>query len=88
MGGYRRNDRLGGKDPCSSSKACSELMTHTYRESFYLPGKKQVTIATVRVGNVFGGDDWSKDRLIADCIRSFSINKTYKSSQVHGTKKG
>ncbi len=71
--GYRENDRLGGYDPYSSSKACSELVSNSYRESFFNPdtfahhGK---SIATARAGNVFGGGDWQIDRIVPDCIRA------------------
>jgi len=71
--GYRENDPLGGHDPYSSSKACSELVTSSYMKSFFnksfSPG-----IATARAGNVIGGGDWSKDRLIPDVIRSYENN--------------
>ena len=71
--GYRENDRLGGYDPYSSSKACSELVTDAYRKSFFNPlefalhGK---SIATARAGNVFGGGDWQVDRIVPDSIRA------------------
>ncbi len=70
---YRENDRLGGYDPYSASKACAELVINSYRNSFfnldnYLEHKK--AIAVTRAGNVIGGGDWSKDRLIPDIIRS------------------
>tara|TARA_Y100000590_G_scaffold470606_1_gene666845 strand:+ start:9032 stop:10096 length:1065 start_codon:yes stop_codon:yes gene_type:complete len=73
--GYTENDRLGGIDPYSSSKACSELVTHAYRQSFFNHEKNKVGIATVRAGNVIGGGDWAKNRLIPDCIRAFSKNE-------------
>ena len=66
--GYREEDHLGGDDPYSSSKACSELVTLAYRKSFY--DNNQVGIATARAGNVIGGGDWSEDRLVPDLIRS------------------
>ena len=66
--GYRENDRLGGNDPYSNSKACSELVTIAYRKS-YLDGQT-VAVASARAGNVIGGGDWAKDRLIPDIIRS------------------
>jgi CDP-glucose 4,6-dehydratase len=71
---YRENDRLGGKDPYSSSKACSELVTQAYRDSFF-SGKDKVAVATVRAGNVIGGGDWAKDRLVPDCIRALENQK-------------
>lgn len=72
--GYRENDRLGGYDPYSNSKACSELVTQAYRDSFFTSEESnncQVALATARVGNVIGGGDWAEDRLIPDCIRAF-----------------
>ena len=71
--GYRENDRLGGVDPYSSSKACSELITTAYRESFFSKGKQ--FISSVRAGNVIGGGDWNTDRIIPDCIRSLKIGE-------------
>ena len=73
--GYRENDRLGGTDPYSSSKACAELVTAAYRQSFFNEAdyeKHGVAVATARAGNVIGGGDWAADRLLADCIRSFA----------------
>jgi CDP-glucose 4,6-dehydratase len=72
---YRENDRLGGKDPYSSSKACSELVTQAYRDSFF-SGKDKVAVATVRAGNVIGGGDWAKDRLVPDCIRALEEKRS------------
>lgn len=71
--GYRETDRLGGFDPYSNSKACSELITEAYRKSFF--GNYKITVATARSGNVIGGGDWAKDRLIPDLIRAFSEKK-------------
>jgi CDP-glucose 4,6-dehydratase len=72
--GYRENDELGGYDPYSSSKACSELLTDSYRNSFFNLNDFGTThnclIATARAGNVIGGGDWSKDRIIPDIVRS------------------
>jgi CDP-glucose 4,6-dehydratase len=71
---YRETDRLGGYDPYSSSKACAELVVSAYRNSYFNPAEHHlhgVAIATVRAGNVIGGGDWSKDRLIPDIIRAF-----------------
>ncbi|WP_078556874.1 CDP-glucose 4,6-dehydratase [Bacillus alkalicellulosilyticus] len=66
--GYRENEPLGGKDPYSSSKACSELVTASYRDSFFTTTFPNVGIATARAGNVIGGGDWSPDRLIPQCL--------------------
>ncbi len=71
---YRENDKLGGHDPYSGSKACSELVTNTYRNSYF--AKNDVRIASVRAGNVIGGGDWSKDRLIPDIFRAHEAKKT------------
>jgi len=71
--GYRENDPLGGYDPYSNSKACSELVTSAYRSSYFNPKNHAVHgmgIASARAGNVIGGGDWAKDRIIPDCIRS------------------
>lgn len=71
--GYRENEPLGGYDPYSSSKACSELVTASYRSSFFNPSdypKHGVALATARAGNVIGGGDWALDRLVPDSIRA------------------
>lgn len=72
--GYREVDALGGHDPYSGSKAAADIATDSYRKSFFNPadfGKKhQTLIATVRAGNVIGGGDWSKNRLIPDIMRA------------------
>lgn len=73
--GYRENDRLGGYDPYSSSKAGSEIVTAAYRQSFFNPLRVRKNIASVRAGNVIGGGDWQTDRLIPDCIASLENNK-------------
>ncbi len=67
---YREDDKLGGHDPYSSSKACSELVISSYRNSFFNSKNNKVFIASARAGNVIGGGDWSKDRLIPDIIKS------------------
>ncbi|KJR41805.1 CDP-glucose 4,6-dehydratase, partial [Candidatus Magnetoovum chiemensis] len=73
--GYRENDSLGGNDPYSASKACAELACHSYVKSFFLFDDSPF-IATARAGNVIGGGDWAKDRIIPDCVRAFSKNET------------
>ena len=65
--GYRENEELDGYDPYSNSKSCSELITHSYKNSFFSDGR--VAISTVRAGNVIGGGDFANDRIIPDCIR-------------------
>lgn len=66
--GYQETDRLGGYDPYSSSKACAEILTASYRNSF--AREAGMLLASVRAGNVIGGGDWSEDRLIPDLIRA------------------
>ncbi len=70
---HTESDRLGGHDPYSSSKACSELVTASYRESFFPPHQYEqhgVALATARAGNVIGGGDWAGDRLVPDVVRA------------------
>jgi len=66
--GYRECDVLGGDDPYSSSKSCSEMVTDSYRRSFFI--KSDTAISTCRAGNVIGGGDFAKDRIIPDCVRA------------------
>jgi len=70
--GYRENEELDGFDPYSNSKSCSELVTHSYKNSFFTDaeGRAIVPISTARAGNVIGGGDFANDRIIPDCIRS------------------
>ena len=77
--GYRENDPMGGYDPYSSSKGCADILTNSYRNSFFNIKDYKKThntlIATCRAGNVIGGGDWAKDRLITDIMISVSIGK-------------
>lgn len=66
--GYRENDPLDGYDPYSNSKSCSELVTHSYLNSFFMG--KDIAISTARAGNVIGGGDFANDRIIPDCVRA------------------
>jgi len=75
--GYRENEPMGGYDPYSSSKGCSELVTSAYRRSFFnsanhpsLKPSNPPAVASARAGNVIGGGDWAADRLICDCVRA------------------
>lgn len=73
---YREDDKLGGVDPYSASKACAELIAASYRDSFFALSKGgRIGIATARAGNVIGGGDWSEDRLIPDCVKAFSSGR-------------
>ncbi len=78
--GYKETDPMGGYDPYSSSKGCAEIVTSAYRSSFFNPEdyrkKHDVVLASVRSGNIIGGGDWSKDRIIPDCVRALSKNET------------
>jgi CDP-glucose 4,6-dehydratase len=76
---YRENDRLGGYDPYSASKACAELVIDSYRNSFFnvaAYSKHKVAIAVGRAGNVIGGGDWAKDRLVPDIARALGNGQT------------
>jgi CDP-glucose 4,6-dehydratase len=77
--GYRENDRLGGRDPYSASKAMAELAISAYRKSFF-PGERyeehRVAVASARAGNVIGGGDWGKDRLVSDSMRALMADQT------------
>lgn len=75
---YREIDRLGGYDPYSASKAAAEIIVSSYRNSFFNPDSHNVhqkAIASARAGNVIGGGDWAKDRIIPDIVRALQANK-------------
>ncbi|MFZ4543841.1 MAG: CDP-glucose 4,6-dehydratase [Saprospiraceae bacterium] len=80
--GYRENEAMGGYDPYSASKGCAELLTASYRNSYFNPadfGKKhRVLIGSGRAGNVIGGGDWASDRLIPDIVRATAESKSVK----------
>ncbi|MDC7290272.1 CDP-glucose 4,6-dehydratase [Blautia schinkii] len=71
--GYRENEPLDGFDPYSNSKSCSELATHSYKNSFFMNGK--VAVSTARAGNVIGGGDFANDRIIPDCVRAMEAKQ-------------
>lgn len=71
--GYRENEPLDGYDPYSNSKSCSELVTHSYKRSFF--DERNIAVSTARAGNVIGGGDFAKDRIIPDCIRAALKNE-------------
>jgi CDP-glucose 4,6-dehydratase len=86
---YRENDSLGGYDPYSSSKACAELVTSAYRNSFFSQGDsptQKTAVATARVGNVIGGGDWSEDRLVPDTLRCLMQGKPLPIRNPHATR--
>ena len=67
---FIESDELGGDDPYSASKACTEILVNSYNESFFLRNNKQIKISTARSGNVLGGGDYSKNRIIPDILNS------------------
>jgi CDP-glucose 4,6-dehydratase len=73
--GYRENDAMGGDDPYSASKGCSELITNSYIKSFFSKNNT-AHVASGRAGNVIGGGDWADNRIIPDMIRAYQANKT------------
>ncbi len=73
--GFIESDKLGGEDPYSGSKASAEIIINSYIKSFFQK-KKNLGLASARAGNVIGGGDWSKNRLVPDCIKSLNKNKT------------
>lgn len=70
--GYRENDRLGGKDPYSASKGAAELIIKTYFHSYFSQAKSPVKLVSARAGNVIGGGDWAKDRVVPDSVKAWS----------------
>ena len=81
---YNENDRMGGHDPYSCSKGCSELITTSYRKSFY--SLKNIGLASARAGNVIGGGDWSKDRLVPDILNACTLKKNPMIRNPHSTR--
>jgi CDP-glucose 4,6-dehydratase len=84
--GYRENEPMGGFDPYSNSKGCSELVTASYRSSFFNPqhyAEHMVGLATARAGNVIGGGDWATDRLLPDIIRSLLTKESVRIRNPH-----
>jgi CDP-glucose 4,6-dehydratase len=87
--GYRENEPMGGFDPYSNSKGCSELVSAAYRSSFFNPAQHAqhgVALATARAGNVIGGGDWAKDRLIPDILVAFEAGKQVPIRNPHATR--
>lgn len=72
---YREEDPLGGYDPYSSSKGAAELVTASYRRSYFSGSDSVVRLATARAGNVIGGGDWAVDRIVPDCVRALHRNE-------------
>lgn len=83
--GYRENDRLGGHDPYSASKAAAEIVFSAYARS-YFSSRPDLGAATTRAGNVIGGGDWAADRIVPDCIRAIEMNKPIQLRNPHATR--
>ena len=81
---YREDDCLGGYDPYSASKACAEIVTAAWRQSFL--AEQGTRVASARAGNVIGGGDWAKDRLIPDCIAALANDKAIEIRNPHATR--
>ena len=82
--GYRENEPLDGFDPYSNSKSCSELVTHSYKNSFFADGR--TAISTARAGNVIGGGDFANDRIIPDCVRALEKGEDIIVRNPHSTR--
>jgi CDP-glucose 4,6-dehydratase len=82
--GYRENESMGGHDPYSNSKACAELVTSAYRNSFLK--SNDIAVASARAGNVIGGGDWATDRLVPDILRAFEKNQPVTIRYPHATR--
>lgn len=82
--GYRENEPLDGFDPYSNSKSCSELVTHSYQNSFFADG--HVAISTARAGNVIGGGDFANDRIVPDCVRAMKDGRDILVRNPHSTR--
>ncbi len=82
---FVEDDRLGGDDPYSSSKACAELVTAAYRRSFF-SGPEHPRVATARAGNVIGGGDWGEDRLVADVVRAAQAGEPVRVRNPHAVR--
>ena len=82
--GYRETEPLDGYDPYSNSKSCSELVTHSYRNSFF--ADRNIAVSTARAGNVIGGGDFANDRIIPDCIRAVQKDEPIIVRNPHSTR--
>jgi CDP-glucose 4,6-dehydratase len=84
--GYIETDRLGGKDPYSASKGMAELAIYSYLHSYFTNPDTEVRLCIARAGNVIGGGDWATDRIVPDCIRAWSENKSVDIRSPHATR--
>ncbi len=84
--GYRENDALGGPDPYSASKGAAELAIRSYVKSYFSSDNNTVRIASARAGNVIGGGDWAANRIVPDCVESWSRNQIVELRNPHSTR--
>ena len=84
--GYRENDALGGPDPYSASKGAAELAIRSYVKSYFSGEDNPVRIASARAGNVIGGGDWAENRIVPDCVQSWSKNEIVELRNPHSTR--
>jgi CDP-glucose 4,6-dehydratase len=84
--GYKETDSLGGPDPYSSSKGAAELLIKSYLKSFFASENCEIRIASARAGNVIGGGDWAKDRIIPDCVKAWSQDEVVQLRNPHATR--
>ena len=82
--GYRENEPLDGYDPYANSKSCSELVTHSYYNSFFK--ERDIAVSTARAGNVIGGGDFAHDRIIPDCVRAVTAGRPLAVRNPHSTR--
>lgn len=84
--GYRESDQVGGKDIYSGSKGAAELVFSSYYRTFFVQRENLINLATARAGNVIGGGDWAKDRIVVDCMRSWAEGATVEIRSPHATR--
>ena len=83
--GYKETDHLGGRDIYSASKAAAEVIFHAYSSSFF-DGNKKIRLASARAGNVIGGGDWAKDRIVVDCMKYWAQGKSVEIRSPYATR--
>ena len=84
--GYRETDAMGGPDPYSSSKGAAELAIRSHIKSYFPGATSNVRVCSARAGNVIGGGDWAEDRIVPDCVRAWSADKTVELRNPHATR--
>ncbi len=84
--GYKENDHIGGKDIYSGSKGAADLIIKSYYHSFFKDNSSNIRLGIVRAGNVIGGGDWAKDRIVVDCMSAWSANKVVKIRSPNATR--